>query len=65
MEQKKTLVMGASENPSRYANIAINRLVAHNVPTVALGLRKGKVAGVEIKRDKFPFADIDTVTLYL
>ena len=65
MEQKKTLVLGASENPSRYANIAINRLVAHNEPTVAIGLRKGIVAGVEIKTEKFPFPDIHTVTLYL
>lgn len=65
MEQKKTLVMGATENPGRYANIAINRLVAHNVPTEAIGLRKGMVAGVEIKTEKYPFPDIDTVTLYL
>ena len=65
MEQKKTLVLGATENPSRYANIAINRLVAHNVPTEAIGLRKGKVAGVEIRTEKFPFPDIDTITLYL
>lgn len=65
MEQKKTLVLGATENPSRYANIAINRLVTHNVPTEAIGLRKGKVAGVEIKTEKFPFPDIHTVTLYL
>ena len=65
MEQKKTLVLGATENPSRYANIAINRLVAHNVPTEGIGLRKGKVAGVEIRTEKFPFPDIDTITLYL
>lgn len=65
MEKKKTLVMGASENPSRYANIAINRLVGYNQPTEALGLRKGKVAGIEIQTGKYPFKDIHTVTLYL
>lgn len=65
MEQRKTLVLGATENPGRYANIAINRLVSHNVPTVAIGLRKGSVAGVEIKTEKFPFPDVHTVTLYL
>lgn len=62
---KKTLVLGASTNPGRYANIAINRLVRAKVPTVALGLRKGEVAGVNIETDKIPFEDIHTVTLYL
>lgn len=63
--EKKTLVLGATTNPARYANIAINRLVRNNVPTVALGLRKGEVAGVKIENEKIPFEDIHTVTLYL
>ncbi|MGB7786695.1 MAG: CoA-binding protein [Salinimicrobium sp.] len=62
---KKTLVLGASTNPSRYAYVAINRLVKNNVPTVALGLRKGELAGVQIETEKKHFQDIDTVTLYL
>lgn len=62
---KKTLVLGASTNPGRYANIAINRLVRAQVPTVALGLRKGEVAGVNIETEKVPFEDVHTVTLYL
>lgn len=62
---KKTLVLGASTNPGRYANIAINRLKRANVPTVALGLRNGEVAGVKIETEKIPFEDIHTVTLYL
>ena len=63
--EKKTLVLGASENPARYANIAIKRLTSSRVPTVALGLRKGEVAGVKIETTKVPFEDIHTVTLYL
>lgn len=63
--KKKTLVIGASENPSRYANIAINRLVSYNHPVVALGLREGEVAGVPIETGEPQFKDIDTVTLYL
>lgn len=63
--KKKTLVLGASENPSRYANIAINRLVSHKQPTVAIGLKKGTVAGVPIETEKVDFEDVDTVTLYL
>ena len=62
---KKTLVIGASMNRSRYSNIAINRLTSHKVPTVAIGLRPGEVAGVKIETEKLPFEDIDTVTLYL
>lgn len=62
---KRTLVMGASTNPSRYANLAINRLVSHNIPTEAIGLKKGEVAGVEIQTEMVPLKDIDTVTLYL
>ena len=62
---KKTLVIGASTNRSRYSNIAINRLTSRNVPTVAIGLRTGEVAGVKIETEKLPFEDIDTVTLYL
>ena len=63
--KKKTLVLGASLKPSRYSNLAIHRLVRHDQPTVAVGLREGDVAGVAIKTEKFPFEDIDTVTLYL
>ncbi|HET8753728.1 MAG TPA: CoA-binding protein [Salinimicrobium sp.] len=63
--KKKTLVIGASKNPARYSNIALNRLTSHNVPTVAIGLRKAEVAGVEIETEKLPFSDIHSVTLYL
>lgn len=63
--KKKTLVIGASLNPARYSNLAINRLVKHGQPTVAIGLKPGTINGVEIKTEPYPFEDIDTVTLYL
>ncbi|APG59963.1 CoA-binding protein [Christiangramia salexigens] len=63
--KKKTLVLGASLKPNRYSNLAINRLVRHGQPAVAIGLRKGEVEGVEIYTEKFPFEDIHTITLYL
>ena len=63
--KKKTLVIGASTNRSRYSYIAINRLTSANIPTAAIGLRPGDVAGVNIETEKVPFQDIDTVTLYL
>ena len=63
--QKKTLVLGASMNPSRYSNIAIKRLVSHQQPTVAVGLRKGEVQGISITNEEEDFEDVDTITLYL
>lgn len=63
--KKKTLVIGASLNPERYSNRAINNLVAHQHPTVAIGLKEGIVAGVAIKTDMPIFDAIDTVSLYL
>jgi|TARA_R110000751_G_scaffold45656_1_gene103431 predicted CoA-binding protein len=63
--KKKTLVIGASLKPNRYSNVAIKRLTMYDHPAVAIGLREGKVAGVDISLEKEPFKDIDTVTLYL
>ena len=65
MSTKKTLVLGASLKPHRYSNIAIKRLVQNNHPVVALGLREGEVAGVQIETGKPKFQEIDTITLYM
>ncbi|MAZ28617.1 MAG: CoA-binding protein [Cytophagaceae bacterium] len=65
MTHKKTLVLGASLKPHRYSHLAIQKLVANNIPTVAIGLRQGIVDGVEVHTTKPQFKDIDTVTLYL
>jgi predicted CoA-binding protein len=65
MEQKKTLVIGASENPARYSNLAIRRLADHHHPVIAIGREKGAVGNVTIETEKKQFDSIDTVTLYL
>jgi hypothetical protein len=62
---KKTLVLGASENPDRYSNIAIKRLLNKGIDVVAIGIKTGEVDGVKIEIIKKEFVDIDTVTLYL
>lgn len=62
---KKTLVIGASDNPARYSYLAVQQLVSHEQPVVALGRHKGEVAGVEIVTEKPADADFDTVTLYI
>ncbi len=64
-DKKKTVVLGASDNPSRYSYLAINRLRSHNHPVVAIGKKTGQVADVNIIKDHTPQTDVDTVTLYL
>ena len=63
--KKKTVVLGASDNPDRYSYLAIRRLRAHDHPVVAVGKKTGQVAGVEINKDHVVSADVDTITLYL
>ena len=62
---KKTLVIGASENPNRYSNIAIKRLKSKDIEVKAIGRRKGEVEGVLIETTLVKFNNIDTVTLYV
>jgi predicted CoA-binding protein len=62
---KKTLIIGASENPERYANMAAHRLIAKGHPIVNIGKKTGTVAGLPIHTEKKYFADIHTVALYI
>ena len=65
MEKKKTLILGASTNPARYSYLALNKLVAHGHPVIAIGRKTGTVNNVPITTEQSPLKDIDTVTLYL
>jgi uncharacterized protein len=62
---KKTLVIGASENPERYAYKAIHKLINYGHETLAIGLRKGETAGVKFHTKQENFENIDSVTLYV
>ena len=62
---KKTVVLGASDNPARYSYLALKKLQAHNHPVVAIGKKKGKVGDVAIQTDHLPVEGVDTITLYL
>jgi uncharacterized protein len=64
---KKTLVVGATPNPSRYAFIATKMLNDYNHDIVLLGIKKGQVLGKPILdiRNKSALNDIDTITLYI
>lgn len=62
---RKTLVIGASENPQRYSFLAINSLKNHKHEVEAIGLKAGNVDGVPIQTGKPQLEGIDTVTLYV
>jgi predicted CoA-binding protein len=65
MSNKKTVVIGASENEDRYANRAVRKLKAHGHEVVALGLREGQIDGVQIQKGKPVLENVDTVTMYV
>lgn len=65
MKNKKTLVLGATTKPDRYAYKAINALVQKGHTVLAIGQNTGEVAGVKIYTKAIPVKNIDTVTLYL
>jgi len=67
MNNKKTVVLGASPNPSRYAFVASKMLKDYRHEFVPVGIKKGEIAGQTILdlREKPEIEDVDTVTLYL
>lgn len=62
---QRTLVLGASTNPSRYSNIAIHRLRKQNIEVEAFGIKSGNVMDVSIDTERKKYNNLDTVTLYL
>ncbi|RDI58394.1 hypothetical protein IQ02_00319 [Flavobacterium glaciei] len=65
IKNKKTLVLGATTKPERYAFKAVNMLVDKGHSVLALGQNAGEVAGIKIQTKAIPLKNIDTVTLYL
>lgn len=65
MKNKKTLVLGASTKPDRYAYKAITMLVEKGHSVLAIGQNACEVAGIKIQTKAIPLKNIDTVTLYL
>lgn len=60
-----TLVLGASEDISRYSNKAVRLLRTYNHDVLAIGKQKGTIGDVTIET-AFPLSEkIDTITLYL
>lgn len=62
---KKTVVLGASDNPERYSYLAVQNLTKQNHPVIAIGRKVGLVNGVNIITNHPAEKEVDTVTLYL
>lgn len=62
---KKTLVIGATTDASKYANMAIRSLRRHGHEVVALGIRPGDIDDVTIDTERQDYTNLDTITLYL
>lgn len=65
MNAKKTLVMGASTDPGRYAYKAIKMLQRYGHPVAAVGKKEDNLDGLKIEKEQVLFDDVDTITLYL
>jgi predicted CoA-binding protein len=70
MQSKKTLILGATPNPTRYAYLAAEKLTNKKHEIVPVGIKKGEVFGSQIEyqtesQDLTIHTDIDTITLYV
>ncbi len=64
-ETRITLVIGASENPERYAFKASTKLQEHGFKVIAFGLKPGIIGNIPIQTTFPKETKIDTVTLYV
>ncbi|MCH7411954.1 CoA-binding protein [Belliella sp. R4-6] len=64
---KKTVIVGATTNPSRYAYVVAEMLSRYNVPFVPIGIKKGTVFGEAILdiSTKPIIEEVHTITLYI
>ena len=62
---KKTVVLGASDNPARYSYLAVEKLNRNGHPVVAIGKKEGLIGATHIITEHPDEKGVDTVTLYL
>ncbi|MCG3166383.1 MAG: hypothetical protein POELPBGB_02161 [Bacteroidia bacterium] len=62
---KKTLVLGATDNPARYAYLAVEKLLRYKHEVIPIGQKAAEVLGLKIQTEQPAVENIDTVTLYL
>jgi predicted CoA-binding protein len=62
---KKTLVLGATPNPERYAYLATRKLLQYGHEVVPVGIKQGEINGLEILQGQPAITDVDTITMYV
>ena len=65
MNAKRTLVVGASPKPERYAYKAVARLAEAGHEPIALGIRPGKILNHDIITERKAFENIHSISLYV
>ena len=62
---KRTVVIGASENPERYSYLAVNKLTSQQHAVIAIGITAGRIGTTPIITNMPVIEGVDTVTIYL
>lgn len=62
---KKTVVLGATPNPTRFAYKAISMLKQKGHEVIPVGMKTGQIEGINIQNGTPQYDGVDTVTLYL
>ena len=62
---KKTIILGATPNPERYAYLATSRLKKAGHEVLPVGNKKGEIEGIVIENETPQYEGVDTITLYL
>lgn len=65
VDSKKTVVIGASENPSRYAFRAVQQLKRCGHEAIPIGIKSGIIADIEIQTGFPEIEEVHTVSLYI
>lgn len=65
MSELKTIVLGASPKPWRYAHTAVLRLTQAGHPVIAIGKASGRIGDVPIHAGAQEASGVHTVTIYL
>ncbi len=61
----RTVVLGASPNPSRVSNQAVYRLLANGHEVIPVGIRHGTIADIPILVGQPDIQNVHTITLYV
>jgi len=65
LNNKKTVILGASPNPVRFSHKAVKSLLRHEHEVVAVGFRKGEIVDEDILVGQPPIEDVHTVSIYI